>query len=139
MIFGQTFVRVLLASLVLASACLACADSYVARVTLFDGPCITRPKFVDYLCDKRDYGEGNAQTHQNVAQWFHTLQASFETKDPSVKATLNSWGAVGMSKRARPGPGNNVTTQHTELSSRPFSCTAVQPGTAVGFNVRYHW
>lgn len=140
MIFGQTFVRVLLASLVLVSACLACEDSYIARVTIFDGDCLSRPKFVDYLCDKKDYGEGNAQTHQQVAQLYHTLHAAFETRDPSVKATLVSWGAVGMSKRTRSGSGNGSSSaQHTELSSRPFSCDAVQPGSATGFNVRYHW
>ncbi|WFD27806.1 hypothetical protein MNAN1_002811 [Malassezia nana] len=139
MLFQRTLVRILLASLLLVSACLACEDSYIAKVTVFDGPCILRPRFVDYLCDKKDYGEGNAQTHQSISQTFHTLQASFVTKDPSVKATLNSWGAVGMARRNK-GAGNlsNNTVQHTDMDYS-FQCVAVQPGSATGFNVRYHW
>lgn len=140
MLFERTLVRVLLASLLLISACLACEDSYIAKVTLFDGSCITRPRFVDYLCDKNNYGEGNKQTHQDVSQMYHTLQASFETKDPSVKATLVSWGSVGMYKRARPGYSNGtISYQHTELSPLPFNCAAVQPGSATGFHVVYNW
>lgn len=140
MMFGLTISRVLLASLLLVSACLACEDTYVAKVTLFDGNCLSRPKFVDYLCDKNNYGEGNAQTHQNVAQLYHALSANFETRDPSVGATLNTWGSAGMSKRNRNNHNNpEGPVQHTELSPAPFNCIQLAPGSATGFNVRYHW